>query len=507
MNTAASTTFNDTHNRWGSRLFYVDLRTLAVFRMAIAAVICGDMIERLINVRFYYTEQGLLPRAAIDELFGNSIRWTSLHYHTGGSVALQSTMLLISLALAVALFVGYRTRIVTLLSWILFISLNRRVSSMCTGGDDLLRLMLLWSVFLPLGARWSLDASRNPGSSGESNRFFSMGSVAILLQLTYVYFFTAIIKLAGPAWIDGSAVQQALQYEVHVRATGLKLSQASSFLVLVTYATLIAELIVPFLVFSPIRNGWARGIGLMTMIAFHLGIVICLRIGTFPFVCMACWLIFIPTEFWDWWQPRTQQRTTSGVATSGFACEHSKLVAGIVTIMLLFVTVYNVLGLVQLNRLGIGVPNIMRKVAKLSRLDQNWKMYAPHPASTDGWFLMPCELSNGQTFDIYRGTPVDYAKPQVISADFPSVRVKKLFLDHRDQKESPLWASTLRYYTREWNRKHPDRQVVRAQFTFAYELEHGGQPQAFPYYEYHPADESLATLKGIQLIDLVQPKQ
>ena len=333
----------------GRRLFGIDLRTLAVFRVAIAAVLCGDMIERLIHVRMYYSDDGILPSMGLDQIFGASVKWTSLHYHTGGSVWLQGLMIAVGVVAALAMCVGYRTRLMTILSWLLFISLNRRVSSMCSGGDDLMRLMLFWSIFLPLGARWSLDAIKqnrtgNPLGSDQQH-FFSAGTVAILLQLGYVYVFTAIFKVLSPTWSAGTAVQVALQYELHVRPLGLWLNGQTQLLSVITYATLIVEFFVPFLVFSPVKNALARWIGVVTMLSFHLGILLCMRIGIFPFVCMACWLIYVPGETWDWLSARLSKSPSAAAdASAERNCwEQSDLVSSIVITLLLFVTVYNVL--------------------------------------------------------------------------------------------------------------------------------------------------------------------
>lgn len=466
------------------RVFAIDLRTLAFFRIAIGVVLCGDMLERLWNVRVYYTNDGLLPNQAITEIFGSAIRFTSLHYHTGSHVGMQAAMLLVGVIAALALTLGWQTRVATIVSWGLFISLNRRVSSMCSGGDDLMRLMLFWSIFLPLGARWSLDAMRQ-SARGLSPRlpqkeFFSAATVAILLQLCYVYLFTGIFKAMSPVWQDGTAVQIALQYEVHVRPWGLALNEQSSLLRLLTFATLVAELLIPMVMLLPMKRPWLRLVGVMAMVSFHLGILFCMRIGTFPFVCIACWMIFLPGFVWDRFTAEDVS-TSSPQTSSSRVWEQSDLVSTVVITLLLFVTLYNLLTLQPSRRL-LGK---VKTFAKLSRLDQDWKMYVRFP--DDGWFVMPCRLADGSTYDIFRDQNLSYEKPEVISAEFPTARLKKLFLDHRVGRDPrvapPLWKWVLLYYTREWNRTHPDRAVTIAQMVYMYEKEHNGPPHAYPYVE------------------------
>jgi hypothetical protein len=50
------------------------------------------------------------------------------------------------------------------LSFLMLVSVHGRNPTLMQGGDHLMRAMLFWSIFLPLGARWSFDAAgREPG--------------------------------------------------------------------------------------------------------------------------------------------------------------------------------------------------------------------------------------------------------------------------------------------------------------------------------------------------------
>ena len=80
-----------------------------------------------------------------------------------------------------------------------------------TGGDSLLALLLFWSMFLPMGARFSVDSALNNGPHRESNRYLSTATAAVLLQVGMVYIFTAIMK-SDPIWRENfSAVYYALK--------------------------------------------------------------------------------------------------------------------------------------------------------------------------------------------------------------------------------------------------------------------------------------------------------
>src|SRR5690606_14670972 len=86
------------------------------------------------------------------------------------------------------------------------------------GGDDLLRVMLFWAMFVPLGARFSVDAALARTQPEQlPKRIFSVGSMTLALQLLAMYAVSAILK-TGPTWhAQGSAIHLALHH--HAFAT------------------------------------------------------------------------------------------------------------------------------------------------------------------------------------------------------------------------------------------------------------------------------------------------
>ena len=60
--------------------------------------------------------------------------------------------------------IGYRARLATIACWFLVMSIHNRNPMILSAGDILLRLLLFWAMFLPLGARYSVDAAldKNP---------------------------------------------------------------------------------------------------------------------------------------------------------------------------------------------------------------------------------------------------------------------------------------------------------------------------------------------------------
>lgn len=143
---------------WARRVFTLDLRSLAFFRVTMALLLLGDLAQRLTDLTAHYTDSGVLARNVLNR----SIAWEpgmwSLH-QASGDASFQLVMFAVAAVLAVMLLVGYRTKVAAIGSWIMLISLHSRNPLVVQGGDTLLRVMLFWSLFLPIGARWSVDAA------------------------------------------------------------------------------------------------------------------------------------------------------------------------------------------------------------------------------------------------------------------------------------------------------------------------------------------------------------
>ena len=65
------------------------------------------------------------------------------------SLTFAALLFLVAAAGAGALLLSYRTRLATLLSWVLLVSVQNRNPLLGQGGDDLLRMLLFWGLFLP----------------------------------------------------------------------------------------------------------------------------------------------------------------------------------------------------------------------------------------------------------------------------------------------------------------------------------------------------------------------
>lgn len=280
-----------------------DLRSLAALRIVLALVVLIDVAGRLKNLTIHYTDQGVLQRdVALEHL--SQWRWSVMLIN--GTTQFQMVLFAVTAAAAIGMMLGYRTRTMTILVWVMVMSIQVRNPLVLSGGDTLLRVLLFWAMFLPLGAWWSLDARRRSDGEKLSTRFISFATIGIFLQIAFMYWFTAILK-SGDAWrSDGTALYYALSAQEVTRDFGQYLTQFEGLLKVLSWGSLGLEIVAPILLFSPIFTGPVRTFAALSVMAFQFGIFLTMDLGIFPWTSALCMVVFLPAWFWDTALPRVQ---------------------------------------------------------------------------------------------------------------------------------------------------------------------------------------------------------
>src|SRR6185369_11821446 len=130
---------------------------------------------------------------------------------------------------------GWHTRVMHVLAAILLVSINSRNIMLENGGWVVLTLLTVWSMFLPLGRRFSVDALRaslgarretsvealNDRSAPERDTrpVVSFAVAALILQWVVIYYFNVVHK-GGHEWRDGTAVYYFFQQDRMVTMFG-----------------------------------------------------------------------------------------------------------------------------------------------------------------------------------------------------------------------------------------------------------------------------------------------
>jgi len=197
------------------------------------------------------------------------------------------------------MLVGYQTRLMTIVVWAMTASIQVRNPFVLSGPDTLLRVLLFWSILLPLGAWWSVDRLRSGRAARISSRYISVATIELFLQVAFMYWFTAALKSGAPWREDGPALYHALGAGQLTKPLGEYLHQYSGLMQALSFGNMGLEVVAPILLFCPIFTGPIRTVAALSLISFHLGIYLTLDIGIFPWLSAFCMVSFFPTWFWE----------------------------------------------------------------------------------------------------------------------------------------------------------------------------------------------------------------
>lgn len=292
-------------------LFGIDLRTLALFRVLLGLYVLFDLVLRAGDLTAHYSDGGIMPRAVqMTQLRSGS--W-SLHL-ANGSALFEGLLFAFAALAAIGLILGWRTRLMTAVSWALLLSVQNRNTFILSGEDNLALLLMFWGMFLPLGARYSLDAALSRTRDFPDNSYFSMATAALLIQGMSMYFFSALLK-THPIWVpDGKAVYYALQLDYLVTPFSLWFRQFQDAMTGLTYYVYALELIGPFLIFSPIFHRTFRTLIMVAFMTMHLAFFFFLEIGLFPYISIVMNLTFMPSWMWDAIAGRLFRKTPANIS-------------------------------------------------------------------------------------------------------------------------------------------------------------------------------------------------
>lgn len=203
-----------------------------------------------------------------------------------GPPLLAPTVLLLA---AVALVLGWRTRVASVFVAVLLLAVQRRDPWVLNSGDLLLRELALFVALMPAGETWSLDARRRGVSRPRAPWALRLAQ----LQVSALYLSSVWAKVRGEAWNDGTAVGSALQIgDLQRLVLPDALTQSLLLSGVLTYASLAVELALAVCLWLP-RARWPA---MLAGVALHLGIEATLLVGWFSLAVVSSYVVFVPAE-------------------------------------------------------------------------------------------------------------------------------------------------------------------------------------------------------------------
>ena len=446
-------------------VFALDLRSLALFRVAIGLLLLADLVFRWPTMIEMCTDEGMVTRKLSFEYyqatlgqFWNYVIWS--FYWISGSSVFAKLLFVISGVFAFMLLIGKWTRVATIGCWAMWISLHVRNPFVITSGDFLLKMTLFWSIFLPLGATWSMDSLKRAGQNLPSGypgmSFASLATVGYILQLMISYLFPGIEKL-NDVWFRGEAMAYVLRLDIYITEFGRSLLEYGGLLTFTSWATLFAEVVLIWTLLFKWQNSLFRWINIVVFWSFHIGIGLSMSIGLFPFICSIAWLPLIPGKFWRGAESKSYD---SPLQFSGrkFYFKFSQFVCGIFCFVMVGWNISNIesLGLIPMRN------TLLAPLAYPVHVDQHFQMFGKPPVQNP-WFVYEAKLADGSEIDIFRDQPVDHKRPEWVRKSFPGFHWRKVHRNLLDERLAYMREPLLTYMVDKWNADHDEtKQVVRA---------------------------------------------
>ncbi|WP_244961764.1 HTTM domain-containing protein [Clavibacter zhangzhiyongii] len=291
--------------------------SFAAFRITIGAVILMVLVTCFSDRHYLWgvgarfidpesTRRGWLPA------------FTGLFSKTDATLFDLTYLLLVVLA---ALFtLGWRTRVVTPFLLLLWVGLSTNSTLLTNGGDTVLRLTLFFALFADLSRHFSLDALRRRRAPVAAAGGTPVGlaqvaraqvdriprPVPVLLhntalvlcayQIMLVYVNSAILKLQGAEWRDGTATYYSLLLEGYRPWPWINdlLVQSSLGIVVASFVAVAFQGLFPLLIL------WrpTRIVALIAITGMHLMIGLLLGLWPFSLAMIALDFLFIRDATW-----------------------------------------------------------------------------------------------------------------------------------------------------------------------------------------------------------------
>lgn len=447
--------------------FQVDLRALAVVRIAAGALILVDLFYRCLSMAAFYTDQGVFPRASLLEM-RPYFHHVSLHA-LSGDLWLQVVLFSFAAIAALALIVGFKTRIATIASFILMGSLHARNPFILNSGDSLLLLLLFWGIFLPLGARYSLDA-RN--KAAPRPQVADVASAAILLQVVIIYSMNAFFKIESGQWVTGDAIANTFLIDRFSTPLGRLLVHFPPLIAMAGWfwLTLVTG---SFLLIA--TTGWRRTTLVALFASFHFGMFLFMRLGIFPLISMTALLLFLPPSFWDraetltarlrnrlpaMMQPKGSRDTptptpstpTDPITTTASRTFPRQLHTPVVSIFLVLLLLWSGFSLGV-----VGLPDVLQR--NLEGHERSWAMFA-NPSRANIWYVAPAQLENNETIDALHGDTTPWDHPAHVDPLYPDIRWRKYLAEFHRLPDPALPDHFATYLCHKHNHKDPDNPMM-----------------------------------------------
>ena len=417
--------------------YYLDLRSLAVFRVGLGLVILRSLWTLAPYLDAFYGPNGLCPLS--DPEIKKNLYYSL--FALSDSRIFLVTVFSVFAFFALLLTFGLWTRVATAACLLLQLSLINRGPMYLNHSYIVIKCFLMWGLFLPLGARFSLDSRLRREAQPMPLRYVSAATVCLILQIAFIYISNGFEK-SDALW---SQEYTALHFALGSRAYGKPLATLLlphyDLLRALCFLTLNMERYAFFLIALPFFPGLFRIFLIVAFTVFHIMIHLTMNVGWFSFAMIAGLSALVPSAVWDFFRKKK---------TLGDKYQ-KKYNALFLLLALVFLQTFTQSNRASFSKSKQPLP-IKKMIASLG-LRQRWNMFAPRPASISYTIYI---------YPIYQKVEGAAYPARMIPLESTKLRRCIKYLENLRNKKyrGLLYPKHLKaYLIREWNKKYPEEPV------------------------------------------------
>jgi Vitamin K-dependent gamma-carboxylase len=259
---------------------------LGLVRIAFGLLMIGWTLSLLPGLYEFFGTDGISTHGDVG-LF----RWSVFEIWPSDRVLLIGWVVL--LLAAIALTVGWHSRVAAILVFLIVLSFDRRNPSIFNSGDVLVRIEAFMIALAPCGAALSLDQRRRTGDFWSAQVLPRWPIRLLQCQLSLIYLATVHTKLSGLTWPEGTAVSYALRLQDMVLLPVPDFVRTNALLMnAATWGTLVLEFAIGILVWNRRLRPWVLAAGVL----MHTGIMVTMAVGFFTPAMFVLYIAFVPPD-------------------------------------------------------------------------------------------------------------------------------------------------------------------------------------------------------------------
>lgn len=279
---------------WFSRF---DPVSVGMFRVSLGVLMIVMFMSNYFNWERFYASDGILSlnEAGLEKPYESIY---SVFYWTEGKVNVQIYWWIGFLS-SIAFTIGLKTRLVTIVLYVLIVSMVHRNGYIVNGDDLVIRMLLFYGCFSPLGYSLSLDSflKKRFSNTIEIEQLPMIWSIrSMQINILLIYIISAPNKLADDiAWLNGEAIYYTVVSNMWSRCPYPDLFYMWDGLLskISTYGTIFIEGSFPILVWFK----KTKLIAIALISSLHIGIAFLVPNVLFFTLAMVCsFWVFVPPE-------------------------------------------------------------------------------------------------------------------------------------------------------------------------------------------------------------------